>query len=207
MVKEEKKVTRCNYLKYTDTAIGGLVVGEALGYLSKPAEVIEKTVTASGVTTTVERMVTITVTRIPITSPTLSPTTTTQWGASLKSASLNVLSSPSYANFLKYAADKFMKIYSQVTINVIPMPWKALYPKILSDLQSKTDAYDLFTMIDVMTLSSVVSTDATSLDMIMKKYSDIVDSNLDILDFEPTFGYGSVWAREDSKEDGEVTGG
>jgi branched-chain amino acid transport system substrate-binding protein len=44
--KEEKKVSRRDYLKYTGAAIGGLVVGGALGYLAAPpkTEVIEKTV-------------------------------------------------------------------------------------------------------------------------------------------------------------------
>jgi multiple sugar transport system substrate-binding protein len=55
---EEKKVSRRDYLKYTGAAIGGLVVGGALGYLLKPAEVIEKTV---------ERTVTHTVTATPTT--------------------------------------------------------------------------------------------------------------------------------------------
>jgi ribose transport system substrate-binding protein len=52
---EEKKVNRRDYLKYTGAAIGGLVVGGALGYLLKPAEVVEKTatVTAPGVERTV----------------------------------------------------------------------------------------------------------------------------------------------------------
>jgi len=52
---EEKKVNRRDYLKYTGAAIGGLVVGGALGYVLKPAEVVEKvsTVTAPGVERTV----------------------------------------------------------------------------------------------------------------------------------------------------------
>jgi ribose transport system substrate-binding protein len=52
---EEKKVNRRDYLKYTGAAIGGLVVGGALGYLLKPAEVVEKTatVTAPGVERTI----------------------------------------------------------------------------------------------------------------------------------------------------------
>jgi simple sugar transport system substrate-binding protein len=53
MGKEEKKVDRRDYLKYTGAAIGGLVVGGALGYVLKPAEVVEKTITAPGVEKTV----------------------------------------------------------------------------------------------------------------------------------------------------------
>jgi len=56
MGKEEKKVTRRDYLKYTGAGIGGLIVGGALGYVLKPSEVVERTVTAPGV----ERTVTIT---------------------------------------------------------------------------------------------------------------------------------------------------
>jgi ABC-type glycerol-3-phosphate transport system substrate-binding protein len=70
--KEEKKVSRRDYLKYTGAAIGGLVVGGALGYLAKPAEVIERTVTAPGVTatTTIERTITKTITATTIEKPT-----------------------------------------------------------------------------------------------------------------------------------------
>jgi len=54
MVKKmgEKSINRRDYLKYTGTTIAGLVVGGALGYVLKPSEVIEKTVT-----TTVEKTV------------------------------------------------------------------------------------------------------------------------------------------------------
>jgi multiple sugar transport system substrate-binding protein len=67
---EEKKVTRRDYLKYTGTAIGGLVVGGALGYLAKPAEVIKETVTAPGATatTTIEKTIEKTVTAAPVTT-------------------------------------------------------------------------------------------------------------------------------------------
>jgi len=49
----EEKVTRRNYLKYTGAAIGGLIVGGALGYLAKPTEVIKETVTAPAVEKTI----------------------------------------------------------------------------------------------------------------------------------------------------------
>jgi len=67
-MSEEKKVNRRDYLKYTGAAIGGLVVGGALGYLTAPGKVIEKTITAPGVaaTTTVEKTVTITAPPTPV---------------------------------------------------------------------------------------------------------------------------------------------
>ncbi|MFH7835327.1 MAG: extracellular solute-binding protein, partial [Candidatus Aenigmatarchaeota archaeon] len=82
---EEKKINRRDYLKYTGAAIGGLVVGGALGYLAKPAEVVEKTatVTVPGIERTVtvtapgiERTVTITATA-PVTKTITTPTTET----------------------------------------------------------------------------------------------------------------------------------
>jgi ABC-type glycerol-3-phosphate transport system substrate-binding protein len=76
MVKEEKKINRRDYLKYTGAAIGGLVVGGALGYLLKPSEVMEKTVT---VTSTIEKIATppTTVVTLPTTIVTTIPVTPT----------------------------------------------------------------------------------------------------------------------------------
>ncbi|MEM2178790.1 MAG: extracellular solute-binding protein [Candidatus Methanomethylicia archaeon] len=45
MNKEEKKIGRRDYLKYASAGIGGLIVGGAIGYLSKPVGVVEKTIT------------------------------------------------------------------------------------------------------------------------------------------------------------------
>jgi branched-chain amino acid transport system substrate-binding protein len=57
-MNEKEKINRRDYLKYTGAAIGGLVVGGALGYLLKPAEVVEKTATVT--VPGVEKTVTVT---------------------------------------------------------------------------------------------------------------------------------------------------
>jgi ribose transport system substrate-binding protein len=86
MGNEEKKVNRRDYLKYTGAAIGGLVVGGALGYVLKPSEVIEKTatITAPGATVTVPGAVsTVTVPKTVTATPTtlLTPTITGTYAA------------------------------------------------------------------------------------------------------------------------------
>ncbi|MEM3130905.1 MAG: substrate-binding domain-containing protein, partial [Nitrososphaerota archaeon] len=63
--KKEEKIKRRDYLKYTGAAIGGLVVGGALGYLAKPAEVVKETVTAPAIEKTVTFERTIEKTVIP----------------------------------------------------------------------------------------------------------------------------------------------
>jgi ABC-type glycerol-3-phosphate transport system substrate-binding protein len=70
---KEKKINRRDYLKIAGGTAAGLVVGGALGYLLKPSEVVEKTVTAPGTTvtipgTTVTVPKTITITGIPTTT-------------------------------------------------------------------------------------------------------------------------------------------
>jgi multiple sugar transport system substrate-binding protein len=74
MSKEEKKVkvTRRDYLRYTGAAIGGLVVGGALGYLGKPAEVVEKTATFT--VPGVERTVTAPGATVTVPGPTVTVT-------------------------------------------------------------------------------------------------------------------------------------
>lgn len=49
----EERIERRGYLKIIGTLIGGLVIGGAAGWLSKPAERVTETVTAPGVTETV----------------------------------------------------------------------------------------------------------------------------------------------------------
>lgn len=205
--KFDKKVTRRKALSVA-AKVGiagaiGVIVGVVGGYFAGSAVAPPKTITVTQtqrltetVTSTVgAATVTVTerVTETRIVTAT-TPITPTVWKPKLEPAEITVLSSPDCADYLKYAAEEFMKIYPQIRVEVVPLSWEALYPKILSDLQSRTGVYDVFT-IDVMTLGSVVEAGAACFDDIMKEHPDIVDPNLDIADFEPMyFGYGSVWA-------------
>jgi len=67
---EEKKVDRRGVLRIIGGTVAGLVVGGVIGYLAKPAEVIEKTITHT--TTVTGPATTITVTK----TVTLTPTPT-----------------------------------------------------------------------------------------------------------------------------------
>jgi multiple sugar transport system substrate-binding protein len=183
--KEEKAISRRKYLGTVGGLAAATIVGWGLaGYLASrpPAPAAVRTVTETKTVTVTPAVTT------PVTTP--KPT----WPPKVGAASLTVLSSPDCADFLKYAADEFHKMYPQVSIDVVPLSWEALYPKILHDLTSKTGAYDLFT-IDVMTLGSVVEAGSMNLDDLRAKNPDLVDPDLDLKDFEPGyFGYGSIWA-------------
>jgi ribose transport system substrate-binding protein len=67
---EEKKVDRRGALRIIGGAVAGLVVGGVIGYLAKPAEVVEKTITQT--TTVTGPATTVTVTK----TVTLTPTPT-----------------------------------------------------------------------------------------------------------------------------------
>ncbi len=68
--KEEKKVDRRTALKVVSGTIAGLVVGGAIGYLAKPAQLARETIT-SIVTQTIRE--TVTVTGIPTVTPPTTP--------------------------------------------------------------------------------------------------------------------------------------
>jgi ABC-type glycerol-3-phosphate transport system substrate-binding protein len=175
---------RRDFLKIGGGLVAGLIIGAAAGWVGKPTEITPP------VTETVTQTITQTASATTVAPP---PT----WPPSVEPASLTVLSSPDCADALKYAADVFTATYPKVSVDVVPLSWEALYPKILQDLQSKTGAYDVFT-IDVMTLGSVVAAGSANIDNIRAANPDIVDPNLDLSDFEKGyFQYGSIWAGAD----------
>ena len=128
---EEKKINRRDYLKYTGAAIGGLVVGGALGYLAKPTEVAEKTVTAPGTTVTVPTTITTTVaTAMPVTITFAEPSDT---------AEVN----------LKSLIKKWSKLRSDVIIEHVPLPTTAdeQYRMLVTRLEGKVGP-DIFILDD-----------------------------------------------------------
>jgi len=130
---EVKKVSRRDYLKYTGAAIGGLIVGGALGYLAKPAEVVEKTatVTAPGVektiTTTVEKTVTKTVTGTP--TLTLTGPIELEWWHNDNR--------PAWIEACEFLMNEYHKRHPNVTIRKEVVGW-VNEPKILAAIQTKT---------------------------------------------------------------------
>jgi len=123
---EEKKIKRRDYLKYTGAAIGGLVVGGALGYLLKPAEVIEKTVTAPGVTTTT--------TSVP--SPTIAPGAITLefW---------NFGGIDSEHAFLTYLVDEFNKKNPKIQVTRTQKSWMTKREDLITAWSAGTEPHVL----------------------------------------------------------------
>jgi multiple sugar transport system substrate-binding protein len=135
--KEEKKINRRTYLKYTGAAIGGLVVGGALGYLLKPSEVIEKTVTGPAITTTETKTVTIMAT----------PTVTTLPPKPEKLTFLDSAGATEPEFYAYKAGPEFAKRYG-IKFEPTLVPWDALRDKIVTNLIGHTGAFDVMAIFE-----------------------------------------------------------
>jgi len=135
MGKEEKKITRRDYLKYTGAAIGGLAVGGALGYVLKPSEVIKETVTAPGVEKTVTTTLKETITK------TLTAAVTPTYSAyhPPKKVELYWLVRDYNEAEAKEFLKGFYEKYPNIRIGKLePQTWKGLYEKLVTLLSSRT---------------------------------------------------------------------
>ncbi|WP_280097295.1 extracellular solute-binding protein [Thermotoga maritima] len=70
------------------------------------------------------------------------------------SVKISVLCSPDNADALKWLAQEFMKQNPDIQVEIVPLSWEVLYPKLLQDLRSQAGSFDAFTY-DVMTTGAV----------------------------------------------------
>jgi multiple sugar transport system substrate-binding protein len=142
---EEKKINRRDYLKYTGAAIGGLVVGGALGYLAKPAEVVEKTVTAPGV----EKTVTVTAPGAIVTAelpkiPLLPPGEKNPWlYDKLKGTTLRMLEDTYNGRILEWYADLLKKEVGIEVLKAKVVDFAVNYSEVLSALETESKDFPL----------------------------------------------------------------
>jgi multiple sugar transport system substrate-binding protein len=156
---KEEKINRRDYLKYTGAAIGGLVVGGALGYVLKPSEVVEKTttVTAPGTTVTapgVEKTITApgaTVTTTKTVTGTTTPTTMTikDWlkevSKSYKGATVKVIaeSTPPSGWIQETLVPEFEEL-TGIKVEIERLGWDDVVKKEMLDGEQKQGTYDLY---------------------------------------------------------------
>lgn len=105
------------------------------------------------------------------------------FAASLMAVKITVLCSPDNADALKWLAGEFMKQNPDIQVEIVPLSWEALYPKLLQDLRSQAGSFDAFTY-DVMT-TGAVSFGLVDLEEFMKKYPQLVPKDYDLNDFIP----------------------
>jgi simple sugar transport system substrate-binding protein len=117
---EEKKVNRRDYLKYTGAAIGGLVVGGALGYLAKPAEVVEKTATVT--IPGVEKTVTVTAPGTTITKITTQTTIPSRQFEGMKVIFVSGSASDRYSVIMRRGAEDAGKALG-INVEVVFTEW------------------------------------------------------------------------------------
>lgn len=100
---------------------------------------------------------------------------------------LTVWSSPDNADAIYELAQNFMQKYPEVTIEVTPLSWEVLYPRILQDLTSGVGSFDVTTW-DLMT-AGAIAPGMLDLEAFAKEHPDLVDPNFDDQDFIPTARY------------------
>jgi len=172
---EEKKVTRRDYLKYTGAAIGGLVVGGALGYLAKPAEVIKKTVTAPGAATTVTK----TVEKI-VTAP------ASFWAKAAepyRGTTIHVIteSTPPSLVLGKYISE-FEK-ETGIKVEYETTYYDDVYAKSMADFSAHTGIYDVI-YVEIEWLGAYAGAGYIyPIEDMMREHQELTDPNLDLEDF------------------------
>lgn len=104
-------------------------------------------------------------------------------GFSAEKVSINCVSSPDNADPLVDFSREFMAKYPDIKVNVIPLSWEILTPRVLADFASHAGAYDTMTW-DLMS-AGAYSRYLADLEKIRKEYPEIVDPDYDIDDFIP----------------------
>ncbi|MCX7813640.1 MAG: extracellular solute-binding protein, partial [Pseudothermotoga sp.] len=85
---------------------------------------------------------------------------------------ISVLCSPDNADALKWLAGEFMKRNPDIQVEIVPLSWEVLYPKLLQDLRSQAGSFEAFTY-DVMT-TGAVSFGLVDLGEFMSKYPHLL---------------------------------
>jgi len=106
-------------------------------------------------------------------------------------ATLSVWSSPDNADALFELAKNFMEKNPDIQIEVTPLSWEVLYPRILQDITSGAGSFDVSTW-DLMT-AGAIAPGFEDLNEYAKNHPDLVDTNFDDDDFIPiakhVYGY------------------
>lgn len=100
---------------------------------------------------------------------------------------LVVWSSPDNADALHELAQNFMAKNPDVQIEVTPLSWEVLYPRILQDLTSGAGSFDVTTW-DLMT-AGAIAPGMLDLEAFAKEHPELVDPSFDDADFIPTARY------------------
>ncbi|MEM1575048.1 MAG: ABC transporter substrate-binding protein [Nitrososphaerota archaeon] len=186
MVKEEKKINRRDYLKYTSAGIGGLIIGGALGYLLKPTEVVKET------TTIVAPGTTVTIPGATVTIPGVTVTKTAPAETVIRTITERVTQTPEYKGKLtilgrdgyhQEVAMSIIKAYQAenpgVQVEYIPLGYSPLYDKIVISMKEKSEAYDVIMLDDPWAPEFMSSGWLENIEDLAKTYG----LNLDLDDF------------------------